>query len=53
MYSFSDPVSYENGQILQFYYELFIWYDEVGLMGGACYTLEQAKLELQKYGESL
>lgn len=39
--------------IIQFHDETYVWYDEVGLQGGVTYTLEQAQLELERYGQHL
>lgn len=48
--SFADPVSHA-GPITQYAPEVFVWYDEAGLMGGVEYSLEAAQAERQRYVE--
>lgn len=39
--------------IYQYDDNVFVWFDEAGLVGGACETLELAERALASYGQSL
>lgn len=54
-YRFGEPVTHGSGSsvIHQYAEELFIWYDEAGLMHGCEYSLEVAQLNQGRYFDSL
>lgn len=52
---FAEPVTHIDGPspIHQYAEELFIWYDEAGLIGGAAYSYETAIADRKRYFEWL
>lgn len=42
-----------NSHIYQYGEDVFVWFNEAGMVGGAANFLEEAERQLQRYSQSL